>query len=138
MAETALPVEHIMTVDLETTIAALIGDAPQGTRVVVAGEGGTFAGPKVKGTIHPPGGDWVTVRADGNLAIDVRLLLRTDDGVDILMTYTGIGFDGGAKLRTTPRFETGDERYAWLNTVQCVGLGETGDGNVRYEVYAVL
>jgi len=138
MAETTLPVEHVMNVELTTSVASLIGNAPLGTRVVVGGEGGTFEGPKVKGTIHPPGGDWVTVRADGNLALDVRLLLRTDDGADILMTYTGIGLEGGAKLRTTPRFETGDERYAWLNAVQCVGLGATGENSVSYEVYAVL
>ncbi len=138
MVETTLPVEHVMNVELTTSVASLIGNAPLGTRVVVGGEGGTFEGPKVKGTIHPPGGDWVTVRADGNLALDVRLLLRTDDGADILMTYTGIGLEGGAKLRTTPRFETGDERYAWLNAVQCVGLGATGENSVSYEVYAVL
>jgi len=39
------------------------------------------------------------------------------------MTYGGVGLDGGARLRTAPRFETGDERYLWLNALQAVGLG---------------
>ena len=68
----------------------------------------------------------------------MRLLLETDDGAVILMQYKGILTEGGARLRTAPLFETGDERYAWLNTAQAVGLGAVGDGNVTYDVYQVL
>ena len=54
------------------------------------------------------------------------------------MQYKGILTEGGARLRTAPLFETGDERYAWLNTAQAVALGAVGDGNVTYDVYQVL
>jgi hypothetical protein len=30
-----------------------------------------------------------------------------------------------ASSRGAPRFETGDERYAWLNNVQGLAVGET-------------
>ena len=105
---------------------------------MVDASSGTFEGPKMKGTVKGPGGDWVTSRPDGSALLDVRLLLETDDGAVILMQYKGILTEGGARLRTAPLFETGDERYAWLNTAQAVGLGAVGDGNVTYDVYQVL
>ncbi len=40
-------------------------------------------------------------------------------------------------FRTTPRFETGHERYAWLNKTICVGVGYFGANKVGYRVFAV-
>jgi len=138
MPETSLSVEHLFTLTATTRRAATISGGPQGTRVVVDASSGTFEGPKMKGTVNGPGGDWVTRRPDGSAVLDVRLLLETDDGAVILMQYKGILTDGGARLRTAPLFETGDERYAWLNTAQAVALGAVGDGNITYDVYQVL
>lgn len=39
--------------------------------------------------------------------------------------------------RILPLFETGDDRYAWLNQIVTVGVGGTGDDSVIYDVYAV-
>jgi len=67
-------------------------------------------------------------------------LLKTEDGAAILMTYSGIGApkEGGFELRTAPQFETGDERYTWLNSVQAVATGRPSRDSVTYEVYALL
>ena len=54
------------------------------------------------------------------------------------MQYNGIFTDGATRIRSAPLFETGDERYAWLNSVQAIGLGSVGDGDVSYDVYQVL
>ena len=141
MAETSLPVEHLFTMTASTEISKTIGGAmrggPQGTRIVVAVTGGTFTGPKMKGIVKGPGGDWVTMRDDGSVQLDVRLILETDDGAKILMQYKGIGLEGAKKIRTAPLFETGDERYAWLNNVQAIGIGQSGDGSVTYDIYAL-
>lgn len=75
------------------------------------------------------------MRADGVAALDVRLNLVTDDGAEILVTYLGLNVDG--VLKVSPRFETGDERYAWLNKVFAVGIGSPDGDGVRYEVYAL-
>ena len=103
------------------------------------------------------GGDWAIVRPDGSGVLDVRLSLRTTDGAIILMTYSGrmvaseqdfdyaLDFgkpddpEGASRyyFRTNPVFETGSERYAWLNHLICVGKGRTGDGGVIYEVFKV-
>lgn len=140
MAADSFPVEHLFTITASTTTPAMIPNAPQGTRVVVGVTGGTFEGPKMKGKVaDSPGGDWLTSRADGSLKLDVRITLITDDGATILMSYQGIGIqgEGGLDIRTAPLFETGDERYAWLNRVQGIARGKPGDGNVTYEVFAL-
>src|SRR3546814_16655212 len=38
-------------------------------------------------------------------------------------------------FRTTPMFETGDDRYLWLNDIVAVGLGASIGGAVRYDVF---
>ena len=85
-----------------------------------------------------PGGDWATIRANGTGQLDVRLLLVTDDGATIFMTYAGIATEGAAHIRTAPLFQTGDERYAWLNDVQAVATGSGGEDSVTYDVYQLL
>jgi hypothetical protein len=138
MPETSIPVEHLLTITAATETAGLIANGPQGTRVIVGVTGGSFEGPRLKGTVKGPGGDWVTLRTDGSGRLDVRLLLETDDGALILMQYHGVFTDGATRIRSAPLFETGDERYAWLNNVQAIGLGSVGDGDVKYDVYQVL
>jgi hypothetical protein len=141
MAADTIPVEFLyrMHVDIGTT--TFVSGAPGGTRIIAEVTGGTFEGPKMKGTVGPaPGGDWVTVRADGSMLLDVRLILTTHDGASILVCYTGLlrNVDGTMQARGAPMFETGDERYAWLNSVQGLGIGTTGSEGVDYDIYAVL
>ena len=140
MPASSLPVEHLFTLTARTGAPMSTQGGPQGTRLIVDASSGDFVGPKLRGRIEPPGGDWVTLRDNGTLQLDVRISLRTEDGAVILMTYGGIGTpqDDGLSIRTAPRFQTGDERYAWLNDVQAIGVGGSIDGGVRYEVYAVL
>ncbi|MGB3437649.1 MAG: DUF3237 domain-containing protein [Actinophytocola sp.] len=85
-------------------------------------------------------GDWVRLHPDGSVSVDARLVLETDDGATIAMTYQGRAdrppAEGGI-VYSTPTFETDDERYTWLNTIQAVGKGQrTGDVLV-YELYAL-
>ena len=82
----------------------------------------------------------MTVRADGSIKLDVRVLLHTHDGADIFMRYEGVGLrqdDGSLNLATAPLFETGDERYTWLNHVQAITSGKSKGGVVTYEVFGV-
>jgi len=126
-----------MDLHLDVSIPSMIPGGPAGTRVTVQVDGGTFTGPKLSGTVIGPSADWAVARADGSIKLDVRVLLRTDEGADVYMSYSGIGLDGGARLRTAPTFETGDERYAWLNSVQAVGKGRLDGTDLRYEWFEV-
>jgi hypothetical protein len=135
----ALPVEHLFT--LTATLAPAVSIAgPSGTRVIVGVTGGSFEGAKLRGTVSGvAGGDWLLVRPDGSMQLDVRITLNTDDGASIYMSYKGIRTvtDGVPAIRSAPLFETGDERYAWLNNVQGVATGTSAAGSVTYEVYAL-
>lgn len=138
MAADSLPVEHLFTLTITADLGASyqIRTGPAGRRIIAGITGGTFSGPRVKGTVAPStGADWVTVRPDKSLRIDVRLVLVTDDDVPIYMYYGGLLIDGQA--RTAPYFEVADERYDWLNNVQAVGIGTVGPDGPTYEIYAL-
>jgi hypothetical protein len=141
MSVTSLPVEYLFTMHVTIGPRNLMKGGPNGTRWIFAVTGGTFEGPKLRGRIaESPGGDWARQRPDGVVDVDVRMMLQTDDGAQILMTYTGVVFskDGARAIRTAPRFETGDPRYTWLNNLQAVAHGAAGEAGPVYEVDALL
>ncbi len=116
----------------------IIGAGPLGVRVVGGVTTGTVRGTRLNGTIVGPGADWMLIGPDGFGRVDVRLQIETDDGAVIYVRYEGLIelnaassaalMDPAAEtawddqyFRTAPRFETGDERYAWLNQTAFVG-----------------
>jgi len=146
--------EHIFTfgAQLESP-PEVIGPVPEGIRANFYCKGGEITGPKLRGRCRAVGGDWLTVRTDGVVVLDVRTTLETHDGALIATSYTGVGDlgpDGYHKflngnlparlaLRVTPRCQTAHTEYAWLNRVQCLGIGEvdTEQSHVSYDIYAV-
>jgi hypothetical protein len=131
-----------------------IGAAPLGWRAIYPVNGGRFEGPRLSGRVLPDGADSVVRRSDGATVIDVRLALETGDGAVIAMSYTGLiciapsaveRFRRGESvaydetyIRTTPRFETADPRYDWLNRVVAVANGAPRGISPTYQVFAVL
>ena len=84
--------------------------------------------------------DWLTVGPDGVGTVDVRGLVETDDGALIFIQYLGrvdATKNGAAPVYTAPRFETGDDRYRWLNLIQAVGKGTLQGRALTYELYEV-
>ncbi len=149
-----LKTEFLCEVSVDLEEAQPIGLTPHGNRQIVYVKGGTVEGPKIKGELLPGGGDWFLIRPDGVGELDVRATLRTDDGHLIYSHYHGI-FDaspdvfqlllGGEAvdpseylLRIAPFYETGSEKYAWLNRVVAVGVGRMAPHWVGYSVYAIL
>src|SRR5215467_11733900 len=110
------------------------------TMIPTAVTGGWFDGPKLKGRLVPPGGDWMIRRPDGSLAIDLRATMQTDDGAKILFAYRGVAYSpkgGPFYLRITPVFETSAERYLWLNNIVSVGVSKRPAAS-GYRVYQIL
>jgi hypothetical protein len=148
-----LRTRHLFTMTVLLEPPQLDGRTPYGHRRIVIIRGGTFEGERLNGTLLPGGGDWVLIRPDGSLALDVRLTLRTAEGAAVLMTYRGYRHGPPAVIerlnraevvdpalyyfRINPLFETADERYAWLNNVVAVGIGERLAAGPRYTVYEV-
>ena len=152
--------EHLKSRNLFTITIKLhpteeLGDTPAGKRRVFPVAGGDFTGERLRGQILPvAGSDLLLIRADGSAQQDVRMVLRTDDGALILMTYRGVRhasadvndrFARGEQvaaseyyLRTTPFFETSSSKYSWLNKIVTVGIGERRREEVIYEVFEIL
>jgi hypothetical protein len=155
-SQSALAWTPLFTLDLEVAFGRMqrVGPMPIGWRGVYAVDGGVFVGPRLRGRVLPGGSDWVVRRSDGATNIDVRLVLETHDGATIAMTYTGlIVIAPGAQerfrkgeavdyfetyIRTTPRFETADSRYEWLNRVIAVANGGPPGSTPTYAVFAIL
>jgi hypothetical protein len=117
------------------------GGGAVGNRQIVSVTGGTFEGPRLKGKVLPPGGDWLQTVAGNVRLLDVRALLMTDDDQRIYMTYKGVMYTpqgGSLYWRITPYFETGSEKYAWLNSIVCVGIGYTVPTKVPYRIFQIL
>ena len=147
--------EFLFEISAELAAIRDLGATPLGNRRIAEVSGGSFAGPRLRGRILPAaGGDWLVIRNDGVLQLDVRITLETDDGALIYMTYRGVRHgpeDVIARLnagedvdpseyyfRTAPFFETGAEKYAWLNNIVCVAIGRRNKKGPVYRVFEVL
>jgi len=112
-----------------------------GSRLIVPVTGGTFEGPKLKGTALSGGGDWIQVRPDGSSELSVRVTLKTDDEQLIYLTYRGVMYTpkgGELYWRTTPVFETGSAKYDWLTRIITVGVGRRVPNKAAYSIYQIL
>jgi hypothetical protein len=146
---------HLFTITMKLPPTLELGATPAGSRRVFTVSGGQFVGERLRGEVLPQAGsDLLLVRADGSAQQDVRLILRTEDGALILMTYRGVRHASqevneriarGERvagsdyyLRTVPFFETSSEKYAWLNKIVSVAVGERQPDGVTYEVFEIL
>ena len=130
-----------------------LGETPRGRRRIIPITGGEFAGARLSGRVLAGGADWQIVRRDGVAELEARYTLQTSDGALIYVSNSGYrhgpaevlrklsageAVDPSAYyMRTTPRFETGEERYAWLNRIVCVASGARRAAEVELQVYAV-
>lgn len=133
-----------------------LGDTPIGRRRIASVTAGAFQGERLRGEVvaNAPAGDWLLQRNDGVVVLDVRLLLRTDDGEHIYMAYRGLRH-GPAEVmarlaagevvdpasyyfRIAPVFETASKKYEWLNKIVSVGTGRREPSGPIYTVEEVL
>ncbi|MGY4689466.1 DUF3237 domain-containing protein [Salibacterium sp. K-3] len=140
--------------DMELTVegAHAAGRTTAGERRIIRVTGGRMRG-EVNAGVVPGGDDWITVREDGTILQDVRILLHTDDDAYIMMTYRGIRTGPKSVLeqldrneevdpsayyfRTAPVFETASPAYDWLNRRLFVSRGIRLPGKVNYSIYTV-
>jgi hypothetical protein len=127
-----------------------IGPGPIGTRVYYEIASGEVEGERVRGKVLG-GGEWALLCPDGYLRVDVRSQIQTHDGAFVYAQIlgllelneaaqnaiaNGVGTEyGDHTFYMNPRFETGDPRYAWLNTTFFVAEGHLVAGSgVEYRV----
>jgi hypothetical protein len=153
---TPISLQPLFTIKAEVSAPPqLVGAVPQGyTRRVMCVSGGRFEGERLRGRVLPGGADVVVERADGGLHLDVRLVLETEAGELVYMTYQGRRngptpeimrriverepIEHGADyFRVLVQFETAAPALRWLNDKVAVGTGtREADGPV-YDVWEV-
>lgn len=131
----------------------LLGHSHWGERRVIPIAGGRFHGPYLQGVVVPGGADWQVVHDDGSATVDTRYTLQTHDGALLYISTRGVRRGPPDVLerlargeavdpreyyfRVTVRYETGDERYAWLNGLVAVASAVRRRDAVVYDAYAV-
>ena len=130
------------------------GTMAKGFRRMIPIVGGTFEGPGINGHIIPGGYDFQLLRNDGVTEIDARYVLQTDDGA--LITIVNLGLRHGPPhvmqqmadgmevdpslyyFRSVPMFETGSEKYKWLNSKVFIANGVRKPEEVIISVFKIL
>jgi hypothetical protein len=146
--------QPLMTVRILGAPLQKLGSVPHGTRSIVPVTGGDFEGPRLRGKVLPGGGDWLLLRTDGVLELDLRITLETDDHALIYMTFQGLRHGPSEAIaalgrgeivdpsryyfRTLPRFETSTEKYSFLNRIIAVGVGETRPDGAIHRIDEIL
>jgi hypothetical protein len=96
-------------------------------------------GDRVKGRVLPGGSDWLTIEPDGAVSLDCRMVIQTDDGQLIGVSYRGLRHGppdamirlnqgeaidtSGFYHRVAILFDTSAEKYKWLNRILAIGKG---------------
>jgi uncharacterized protein DUF3237 len=145
----------LMTLRVTVATPHNVGAVPLGIRRVAPIAGGAFEGPRLRGTVLPDGSaDWLLLRPDEVLELDLRATLRTDDGALIAMRSFGLrhgppdviaalgrgeSVDPAAYyFRTTPRFQTAHPGYAFLNRLVAVATGDRRPEGPIYTIHELL
>jgi hypothetical protein len=135
----SLELVPLATMVVELADPLVLPNTPAGTRVIVEVKGFTVEGERLRGRNKgTAAADWLTIGPDGTGTLDVRATMETDDGALIYAYYQGRrDFSEGmdAPLYTAPKFETGDERYAWMNKIQAVAKGTLVGNTLTYDIY---
>ena len=151
----SIELAHEFSFWLALNPAVDFGAGPMGRRTYFEVTSGAAAGERFNATAFGGGGDWVLLGPDNFARLDVRLQFKTADGALVYIRYFGllelnakvaeVMASGGSTTyadhycRTTPRLETGDERYAWMNHSVFVARGRLlEEQKVEYEVYRVV
>ena len=148
-----MTLQPLIRAEITLAPAQELGETPQGRRRIIGITGGRFSGERLSGRVLPGGADWQVIRADGVADLDARYTLETNDGALIYVRNHGYRHGPADVLqklakgeavdpalyymRTTPLFETGDARYAWLNRIICVATGARRPAAVELEVFEV-
>ena len=129
--------EHFCTIKASMR-PRMLGRMPSGTRIDFPFEG-TATSPHWEGERPVQGVDYVTVRGDGNMNLDIRASIGAKretvayhaTGVSVVVSETE------AHPQELITFETGNEDLQWLNTAVGVGLGGGEAGDLSIDIYIV-
>lgn len=120
----------------------ILPNTPAGTRVIAEVRDATLEGERLRGRLEGvAAADWMTLGPEGTGTLDVRAVFRTHDDALVYTWYRGrldlSVAPGSAPVYAAPLYDTGDERYAWLNRIQAVAKGTIAGSTLTYEIAEV-
>jgi hypothetical protein len=105
----------------------MLGETSVGKRIIQEFRSVEFAGERLRGTMTgKAGADWLTIDADGHATMDIKVVLLTDDGAHVFVTLDGRAYWpqlGQGTIYSRASFESGDEKYRWVNHLPLVSRG---------------
>lgn len=116
----------------------IIGDTPAGMRIDFPFKG-VATSPHWEGERPVAGIDYVTVRSDGNMDLDVHGVIG-EKRESVSYRATGVSIanpDRSANPRELLIFETGNQDLSWLNNEIGVALGKGESGTLTLDIYIV-
>lgn len=116
----------------------VIGKTPAGVRIDFPFEG-TATSEHWEGERPVKGVDYVMVRADGNMDLDIHATIGERKET---VSYKAIGVsianeDQSADPKELIVFHTGNEELAWLNNEVAVAFGHGAAGKISLDIYLV-
>jgi hypothetical protein len=153
MADISKPpvLKHFVRSTIELGEPMDVGQTPDGFRRIVPILGGSFSGPDISGTILPFGGDFQTIKPGGQIDLDARYLLKTDEGELIYVSNIGNRYVGPeavealiarqpvdmslARSTGAARLETGAERLQWINQTRFFPRGQRGPQGLLLDLH---
>jgi hypothetical protein len=124
-------------ISLADIMAGTAAIPPQGARIDVAFEG--RAKGRLSGRVR--GVDYLVIRADGRVDLDIRATIETDDGQRIALSADGVGVPRAtepvADLCENVRLTTAAADYAWVNRRQVWAPGTVNfaTGKIHIDAY---
>ncbi len=124
-------------VSLEAILSATQPVPPQGVRIDIAFEGRAIG--RLTGRVR--GVDYLRMRADGRVDLDIRATIETEDGQRIALSADGVAVPRTAEpiadLWENVRLDTAGNDYAWVNTRQVWGVGNVNfaTGKIHIDAY---
>jgi hypothetical protein len=133
-----------LTIQTDPDGLFMLGETSARTRIIQELRAVRFEGERLRGSLTgKSAADWLTVDPAGNVTLDIRVLLLTDDGAHVFVTLDGRA-QWGEGLGRGPIYsrvnlESGDEHYRWVNHVPLVSKGAVAaGGGVAHEFFEMI
>ncbi len=141
-----LEIRHFGTLSISTDPNGLfmLGTTSVGKRIIQELLAVEFRGERLRGRmVGKSGADWLTIADNGEVTLDIRVVLETHDGAHVYVHLDGRANWaerlGAGSIYATARLESGDERYSFVNQLRLVSKGAIGAGGaVAHELYELV
>lgn len=146
--------EYLFYAEVKQQNDILVKDAFQNEILISPIAGGFFKGKKLSGAVEPICTGYTLTRLPDRNDVQIKLLLRTDDGENIFLSSEGVLFldpalekrlisgesvsPGDYYYRFHLTFDTNSIKYGWLNGKCCFAVAGIKDWEtICYDVYLV-